>query len=450
MPLKSNRESIAIDSLLGGSFLYRSPKGKTLEERYSPFNQYVDLLKLNGVYPFNRTVSSRLDTEVYMTNTWADENKKLLNFGSQDYMGLTRHPAIIQTAKDTIDEHGVTSGGTPVLGGRNRLTNKLERKIASSLGLDQAQVFASGWNACFGAVAGLVTSKDYIVMDMLMHNSSDVAAKYATEKVYKFKHNDLDDLEKKLQFCTERATGDVGIFVLVESLYSMNSDSPDLPQVYALCRQYDAILIIDIAHDYGCMGDTGLGLIETLDLKQCKDVVVMGSMSKTLCSPGGFVAGPATIRNQIEVFSPSYTFASSISTISCAVAFKALEIALSDEGKVIRDRLMDNINYAISELNKYGFMTNGTPSPFVPVLIGDSRLARLMSRELLEAGLVANLIEFPAVPRNRSIIRFQMMGGMTREQIAKGAEMMYHTIIKCQQILLNLKVDSIGIMPEQW
>ena len=444
---KSPNYNIDVEALLGGSFLFRSPKGRSLEERYKPFNQYVDLLKLNGVYPFSRTVASKLGPEVYLTNTWADEDTPCLNFGSQDYMGMTSHPLVIQAAKDAIEKYGVTSGGTPVLGGRNTLTNKLEKKIAEVLHMEQAQVFASGWSACFGAIAGLVTHKDYIVMDMLQHNSSDVAANYATEHVYKFKHNDLEDLEKKLRFCADRV-GTAGIFVLVESLYSMNSDGPDLPGVYALCKKYEAVLIIDVAHDFGCMGEEGRGLLETINLKESKDIVIIGSTSKALCNPGGFVAGPRSIRSQIEIFSPSYTFASSISTISCAVIHQALEIAFSEEGKQIRKNLLHNIKFAISELNKKGFYTNGVPSPFVPVLIGDSKLARLLSREILSMGLVANLIEFPAVPRNMSIIRFQMMGGMTEEQILQAVDIMHSGIVKAQEILLNVKMESVEMVPE--
>ena len=444
---KSPNYNIDVEALLGGSFLFRNPKGRSLEERYQPFNQYVDLLKLNGVYPFSRTVASKLGPEVYLTNTWADEDTPCLNFGSQDYMGMTSHPLVIQAAKDAIEKYGVTSGGTPVLGGRNTLTNKLEKKIAEVLHMEQAQVFASGWSACFGAIAGLVTHKDYIVMDMLQHNSSDVAANYATEHVYKFKHNDLEDLEKKLRFCADRV-GTAGIFVLVESLYSMNSDGPDLPGVYALCKKYEAVLIVDVAHDFGCMGEEGRGLLETINLKESKDIVIIGSTSKALCNPGGFVAGPRSIRSQIEIFSPSYTFASSISTISCAVIHQALEIAFSDEGKKIRKNLLHNIKFAISELNKKGFYTNGVPSPFVPVLIGDSKLARLLSREILSMGLVANLIEFPAVPRNMSIIRFQMMGGMTEEQILQAVDIMHSGIVKAQEILLNVKMESVEMVPE--
>jgi 7-keto-8-aminopelargonate synthetase-like enzyme len=448
MGLKSTSDEIDISALLGGSFLYRVPKGKSLAERYSPFNRYVDLLKLNGVYPFGRVATSKLGEEMYISNTWADEDKPCINFGSQDYLGLSNHPAVLQAAKDSIDKYGINAGGSPVLGGQNILTSKLGKKIAAALKVEQAHIFPNGWSACFGAIAGLVTARDCIVMDMLMHNSSDVAAKYATEQVYKFKHNDLADLEKKLKFWRDR-NSDGGLFVVVETLYSMNSDGPDMNGVYDLCLQYEAILIVDIAHEFGCMGEDGLGLMsDILNHKNKDNLVLTGSTSKVMASIGGFVAGPRSIRQQIEIFSPSFTFATGISPTSCSVALKALEIIFSEEGKERRRNLMSRIQYTIDELNKRGFITNGYPSPIIPVLIGDARLARLLCREVLTMGLIANLIEFPAVPRNRSIIRIQMMGEMSEEHILQACNIMYEAIVKVQNVLLNAKMDAIEIMPE--
>jgi 7-keto-8-aminopelargonate synthetase-like enzyme len=447
MALKSSSENIDINALMGGSFLFRGPKGKSLEERYKPFNEYVDLLKLNGVYPFGRIATSKLSEEMYISNTWADEDTPCLNFGSQDYLSLSNHPAVIQAAKDSIDKYGINAGGSPVLGGQNILTSRLGKRIAEILHTEQAHIFPNGWSACFGAIAGLVTHKDCIVMDMLMHNSSDVAANYATEQVYKFKHNDLEDLEKKMRFCRERHK-DAGIFVVIETLYSMNSDGPDMKSVQKLCREYEAIIIVDVAHELGCMGEDGLGLMSDLIPLGMDNVVVTGSLSKVMGSIGGFVAGPRTIRAQIEIFSPSFTFATGISPTSCSTALAALDIAFSDEGKKLRADLMSSIQFTIAELNKRGFMTNGDPSPIIPVMIGDSRLARLLSRELLMMGLIANLIEFPAVPRNRSILRIQMMREISRENILKACDMMHEAIIKVQNVLLNVKMDAIEIMPE--
>jgi 7-keto-8-aminopelargonate synthetase-like enzyme len=448
MSSKSPSDNIDISALLGGSFLFRIPKGKSLSERYTPFNQYVDLLKVNGVYPFGRIATSKLGEEMYISNTWADEDKPCINFGSQDYLGLSSHPEVIKAAKESIDQYGINAGGSPVLGGQNILTSKLGKKIAEALKVEQAHIFPNGWSACFGAIAGLVTARDCIIMDMLMHNSSDVAAKYATEHVYKFKHNDLEDLEKKLKFWRDRNSNS-GLFVVIETLYSMNSDGPDMNGVYELCQKYDAILIVDIAHEFGCMGEDGLGLMsDILNNKNKDNLVLTGSLSKVMGSIGGFVAGPRTIRQQIEIFSPSFTFATGISPTSCSIALKSLEIIMSEEGKQRRRDLMSLIQYTIDELNKRGFITNGYPSPIIPVLIGDSRLARLLCREVLTMGLIANLIEFPAVPRNKSIIRIQMMGNMSKEHIFRACEILHEAIIKVQGVLLNAKMDAIEIVPE--
>ena len=448
MARKSPSDNIDINALVGGSFLFRSPKGKTLQDRYGSFNQYVDLLKLNGVYPFGRIATSKLGNEMFISNTWADEDKPCINFGSQDYLGMSNHPEVIQAAKDSIDTYGINAGGSPVLGGQNSLTSKLGKKIAEALKVEQAHIFPNGWSACFGAIAGLVTGKDCIIMDMLMHNSSDVAAQYATEHVYKFKHNDLEDLEKKLKFWRDRNMQS-GLFVVIETLYSMNSDGPDMTAIYDLCLKYEAILIVDVAHEFGCMGEDGLGLMsDILNNKNKDNLVITGSLSKVMASIGGFVAGPRSIRQQIEIFSPSFTFATGISPISCSIALKSLEIIQSPEGAERRRNLMHIIKFTIDELNKRGFITNGYPSPIIPVLIGDSRLARLLCREVLTMGLIANLIEFPAVPRNKSIMRIQMMGSMTEEKALRACEIMHEAIVKVQNVLLNAKMDAIEIMPE--
>jgi glycine C-acetyltransferase len=282
---------------------------------------------------------------------------------------------------------------------------------------------------------------------MLMHNSSDVAAKYATEHTYKFKHNDLEDLEKKIRFWRERSK-DGACFVVIETLYSMNSDGPDLRGIYDICQKHEAILIIDIAHEMGCMGHDGLGMLSDITDRNMDNVVLTGSLSKVMGSVGGFVAGPRSIRHQIEIFSPSFTFATGISPISCATALKALEISFSDEGVKLREELMGKVKFTISELNKRGFITNGMPSPIIPVLIGDYKLSRLLSREILSMGLIANPIEFPAVPRDRSIIRIQMMRAISEKNIVNACDILYESIVKVQHVLLNVKMDAIEIVPE--
>jgi 7-keto-8-aminopelargonate synthetase-like enzyme len=438
-----SKDIVPMEALNGSIFLYRSWSGKTLGERHKSFNDFIDLKKINGVHSYQRTLTTKVNPIIKIAHTWADEDKDCLNFGSQDYLGLGNHAEIKKTAHETIDKYGLNAGGSPVLSGKNSSTLKLERKIAEILGTGQTLLFSSGWMACFGAVVGLVSHKDTIVMDMFSHNSLDVGAKYATDKVYKFKHNSVEDLEKKL----ERARKDNpsnGLFVIIESLYSMNADSPDVGAMLALVEKYEAIMIIDICHDFGNLGTEGLGALENSGYGKYLDrLVIVGSLSKTLVTTGGFISGPRCIRTQLEGFAPSYTFATAISPLNCEVAHKALEICFSEEGKQLRDSLKSKAIYAIDILNKAGFITSGVPCAIVPVLIGDVRLARLVSRDVSINGLSANLVEFPAVPIEKSLIRLQLMENIPRENIAMAVEILSNSIKASQTILIDSQINAI-------
>ncbi len=432
---------------MGSPYLYRNYKGKTLEERFRPLTNWVDLRTLNGVLPFSRTLLTPIANTVRVTNTWADEDTDCINFGSQDYLGLTQHPAVAKAAIDVINEFGVHSGGSPVLSGRNVISAKLEKRIAATLMQDQALLFTNGWMACFGAVVGLASHKDTIVMDMLCHNSLEVGARFATENVYKFKHNDLESLESKLKISRQRDSEN-GLFIIIETLYSMNSDSPNLPDVLALADKYEAIVLLDMAHDFGSGGEKGLGLLETVDITKHKNVIIIGTFSKNFATTGGFVAGPYVIRHQLEGFAPTFTFTNSITPIQCAIASKCFDIIFSEEGKMLRKQLISRVRFAIDQFNKRGFVTFGDPSAIIPVFIGDSKLARIMSREMQILGLNANVVEFPAVPRDKSLFRFQMMATMTEELIVKAADRLHESVQISQNILLNSQMDAVAFREE--
>jgi 7-keto-8-aminopelargonate synthetase-like enzyme len=231
-----------------------------------------------------------------------------------------------------------------------------------------------------------------------------------------------------------------GIFVVVEGLYSMNSDMPDLPKILDLIDQYEAILILDSAHDFGAMGKKGLGILETVAGRDLSNVVICGAFSKSFGSNGGFVAGPRVIRLQLVVFSPSYTFSNGISPIQCAIVQKCAEIIFSEEGDNLRATLRENIDHAIGAFKNQGFQTIGTPSPIVPVLIGADSLARLMCRETAKKGLLANLAEFPAVPKGKAIFRFQMMSTHTTDQISEAARILAVTRQETEILMESLQV----------
>jgi 7-keto-8-aminopelargonate synthetase-like enzyme len=447
MSTKLSGKNITMDALLGSPYAFRNFKGKTLTERFKPISDWVDLRTLNGVLPFSRTLLTPIANTVRVTNTWADENTDCINFGSQDYLGLSQDPTVAQAAKDVIDQFGVHSGGSPVLSGRNVISAKLEKKIAKTLNQEQALLFTNGWMACFGTVAGLVSHRDTIVMDALCHNSLDVGARFATEKVFKFKHNDMENLESKLKVSREK-DNENAIFIIAETLYSMNSDSPDLNRILELSDEYEAIVILDMAHDFGSGGQKGLGLLETVDISKRKNVLIIGTFSKNFATTGGFLAGPGVIRHQIEGYAPTFTFTNNITPIQCAIASRCFDIIFSEEGAKLRELLLKRVNFAIREFNRRGFLTLGSPSAIIPVVAGDSKLARIMSREMQILGLNTNIVEFPAVPRDQSLFRFQMMATMTEDLIVQAADILQESLRIAQEVLLQSHIESTSVVPE--
>jgi 7-keto-8-aminopelargonate synthetase-like enzyme len=414
---------------------YLKVKGKTLDERYKPFLDYTTLRDKYGVLSFaNRVLTSTVSPYV-SAEVSNNKSEQYLNFSSQDYLGLAQNEDVKNAAKSVIDLYGIHTAAAPVLTGRNKLTEELENKLAGILHTEQCLLFPTGWAACFGVIAALITENDYLLIDALSHNSLQVAAKYSTRRIQKFKHNNLEHLEKLLKKLREN-NSDSGIFVVIETLYSMNSDKPDLQKVVDLTNKYKAILIIDIAHDFGSMGEKGLGLLETIEDKDLHNIVLCGSFSKSFASNGGFVAGPEIIRSQLIAFSYSYTFSNGISPIQCAVALKCFDIIFSDTGKLLREKLKENIDFAIQNFNNNEFFTIGVPSPIVPVFIGAESFARLITRENTKNGLLVNLAEFPAVPKGKSIFRFQLMCTHQKDQITRAIQII-KSAKKDAELILN-------------
>jgi 7-keto-8-aminopelargonate synthetase-like enzyme len=406
---------------MGGSALdFYKISGKTLEERHRSINEYSSVLEEHNVYFIaNRVLTSLVSTSI-TAEIGRQEQKTYLNFSSQDYLGLSQHEEVKNAARKAIDEYGVHTASSPILSGRNKLVEQLEERLASLVGMDQCLLFPVGWGACFGAITALVSQNDHLMLDALSHNSLQVGANFATRNIHKFKHNSVEHLESLLKRIRETHPA-TGIFVVIEGLYSMHSDMPDLKKIIELTRKYEAILILDIAHDFGAMGQKGLGILETLGEERPDNLVLVGAFSKSFATNGGFVAGPESIRRRIIVFAPTYTFTNGISPMQCSVAHKCAEIIFSERGDQLRKKLMENILYAWQEFGNYGFHVNGIPSPIIPVVIGDEALTRLMGRENVGKGLLANISEFPAVPRRKAIFRFQMMANHSFDEIRQGA-----------------------------
>jgi glycine C-acetyltransferase len=338
------------------------------------------------------------------------------NFASQDYLSLSSHPKIISAVKDALDRYGLHSAGSAALMGNTALSVELERRLADLTGFDDAVVFPIGWAAGYGAVKTLVTQNDHVVIDILAHACLQEAARDATPNVHMHAHVNPKAIESRLERI-RRDNPAAGILVVTETLFSMDSDIPDVLAIQEACKRHGATLLVDCAHDLGALGSTGRGKLEDFGLLGKVDVLV-GAFSKVFASTGGFVAfNNKGFRYALRGRCGPSTFTNAMTIAQAAAVTASLDIVRSDEGAERRARMMANSLRMREGLVAAGFEVLGQPSAIVPMVIGDVLLTRLMTRYAIDMGAIVNLVEHPAVARNACRWRLQVMADHTAEQI---------------------------------
>ena len=299
-------------------------------------------------------------------------------------------------------------------------------------------LYPTGWAAGFGVIKGLVRSADHVVMDMLSHSCLQEGANAATNNVHLFRHLDNEYCRTILAKIRARDKEN-GILVVTEGLFSMDSDTPDLAGLQALCHEFDATLVVDVAHDLGCLGEDGRGHIGIQNMLGKVDIV-MGSFSKTFASNGGFVACKSrAVKEYLRFYSAPATFSNALSPVQAATILKAFRIVDSVEGRVQRSALMTNVLGLRQQLREAGLDYYGDPSAIVCVKMGTEGLARLASKRLPELGLIANLVEFPAVPKGAARIRMQVMANHSEKNIADAVQ-----ILKTARQQAELEFENIN------
>ena len=412
---------------------FRNPGGSNLLQRSHGFFEWQDVRRNSGTWPFSRSTESGPSASCAVHDDRGIRSEGV-NFASQDYLSLSTHPDVVAAAKQAMDDMGVHSAGSPALVGNTSTSVALERRLADFLAMEEALLFPTGWAAGFGVIKGLVRQSDYIVMDVLAHACLQVGAQAATRNVHLFRHLDIDHCREKLEAIRGRDQR-TGIMVVTEGLFSMDSDTPDLAAMQALAREYDATLMVDVAHDLGCLGGDGRGHIGLQNMLGQVDLV-MGSFSKTFASNGGFVAtNDRAVKEYLRFYSPSCTFSNALSPAQVAAVAAALDIVDSEEGVLLRDRLMFNISLLREQIHERGMEIYGDPSAIVAVKTGDEGLARLVSRELPELGLLANLVEFPAVGKGQARFRLQVMAGHTSQDIVMAADRLAEGVARATRCL---------------
>ena len=428
---------VPADALAGSMRDFRVPAGADLERRVGNFFKWQNLRRQNGLWPFSRATDFGPRTEVSASDD-RGINMQGVNFASQDYLSMSSNPEIKQTALDAIERYGVHSAGSAALVGNTTHSVALERKIAEFLGMEDALLYPTGWGAGYGVIRGLVRSSDHIVMDSLSHTCLQEGANAATRNIYQYRHLDMAHCRRWLEKIRSTDTEN-GIMVVTEGLFSMDSDVPDLAAMQELCNEFNATLMVDVAHDLGALGPGGRGTIGSQNMLGKIDIV-MGSFSKTFASNGGFVAvKERPIKEYLRFYSPSTTFSNAMSPVNAAIVLKAFEIIDTAEGETLRGELMSNVLELRSQLTAAGLEYYGEPSAIVAVKMGTEGLARLVSRRLPELGLLCNLVEYPAVGKGAARFRMQVMAKHSRQNISDAVSR-----IKAARLEAGIELAAMG------
>lgn len=379
-----------------------------LQEKLSKYTE-PQKVKALGVYPYFREIQSEQDTEVII------DGRKVLMFGSNSYLGLTNHPKIKEAAIEATKKYGSGCAGSRFLNGTLDIHVELERKLAEFVGKEDALIFSAGFNVNMGVVSMLTGREDYLIFDELDHASIMAGKQMSFSKTLKFKHNDMESLEKKLQQCEP----DKLKLIVVDGVFSMEGDVAKLPEIVALCKKYDASVYVDEAHSLGVFGKQGRGICDHFGLSKEVDVI-MGTFSKSLASIGGFCAADESVINFLRHNARPYIFSASITPAATASALAALEIMKSEPERM--EHLWKITKMALDGFRNLGFEIGRTETPIIPLYIRDNEKTFLFTKLLFEEGIFLNPVVSPAVPSNDTLVRFSLMATHTEEQVAIALE----------------------------
>jgi 8-amino-7-oxononanoate synthase len=355
------------------------------------------------------------------------EGRERIMLGSNNYLGLTGDPRVMEAASDALERFGTGLTGSRFLNGTLSLHLELERELADWMGTDGALVFTTGYLANTGSIATLAGPEDTVICDTGDHASILDAVSMSRARIRPFRHNRLDKLETMLS----RAESDGGgVLVVVDGIFSMEGDLAPLPEIVRLCREHGARLMVDEAHGVGVLGERGAGACEAYGVEDEVDLR-MGTFSKSLASCGGFIAGPADVIDFLRVQSRSFMFTASAVPAAIGAVLGALRIIRSEEGPVLMARVLDNAHYLHGRLAELGYqvmepatMPDGSEllSPIVPVLVGDDWEAVLLWKALYDAGVYVNVALYPAVQRGGALLRTSVMASHEREHLDRALE----------------------------
>jgi len=356
------------------------------------YNPKLDLEKMGIKYPFSKVLSGKQGSVVTING------KREIMLGSNNYLGMTFNERVIEAAKKANDKYGTGCSGSRFLNGTMDLHLELEEKLSNFLNKEAAITFSTGFQSNLGVISALVGRKDYIFCDKENHASIYDACKLSGANLIRYKHNDMLELESKLQNCPN----DSGKLIVTDAVFSMGGDLCNLPKLSDLAKKFNALLVIDDAHGLGTIGDGGRGTADYYKLNHMVDIII-GTFSKSLGSLGGFAVGKSEVINYIRHVSRPYIFSASMPPSNVAAALEALNILETEPEKV--DNLKFIAKYMSSGLKKKNIDIRETITPIIPIMTYDYFKTFKVAESLFEQGVYVNPVVSPAVFKNQCLLR---------------------------------------------
>ena len=350
----------------------------------------------------------------------------LVLFSTYSYLGLVGHPRIEAAVKAAVERFGTSTGGVRLLTGTNELHHQLEHALADFLGHEAASTFASGYDANIAAITSLFGPGDVALLDQYAHQSIHDGVRMAGCETRRFRHNDLDDLERRLRQARNR--GAKRILIAVDSVFSMDGDQAPLAELIEIKRRHGAFLLVDEAHSIGAIGMTGRGICEEQDIDPAGIDIVTGSLSKGIPSSGGFVAGSRGLKIYIQHGSAPYMFSAAMTPANAAASLEAIRILQEEPERVAR--LRRNREILRNGLIRLGFDAGASTTPVVPLILGDEWRAYRWARWLLERGIFVSAVVFPAVSPGQARLRLCA----TAEHKPEHFEKLFEALEECREL----------------
>jgi 8-amino-7-oxononanoate synthase len=381
-----------------------------LQEKYKDYRlpqQYMAA----GVYPYFREITSKQGPVVTM------QGHRVLMFGSNAYTGLTGDERVIEAAKEALDKYGSGCAGSRFLNGTLDIHVRLEKELATFVHKDDVLCFPTGFTVNSGVIPAVVGRGDYVICDDRDHASIVDGRRLSFATQLRYKHNDMQDLERVLQKLPHEAIK----LIVADGVFSMEGDLCKLPEIVELKHKYNCSIMIDEAHGLGVFGKQGRGVCHHFGLQDEVDLI-MGTFSKSLASIGGFIAGDADTINYLRHTSRTYIFSASDTPAATAAALKALHIIQEEPERI--QHLWDVTNYALKRFREEGFEIGDTESPIIPLYVRDIDKTFLVTRLAFEAGVFINPVIPPACAPQDTLVRFALMATHTEEHVERGVQIL--------------------------